>query len=108
MPRRLGQTAVTSGAIVSAVDADTGEPLPDFISGNTGPLFTTGDNTPATSSGPALFTSPNAYASGTGLGPLNLPSIIPASLTPFLPSATTLLLIAVAIAAVWLVSENRR
>jgi hypothetical protein len=105
---RLG-AEVTSGAIVSAVDADTGEPLPDFVSDNSGPLFVPATTTAAAgSSGPAVFTSPNAYASGTGLGPLNLPSIIPASLANLLPNANTMMLILVAIAAVWLVSENQK
>jgi hypothetical protein len=105
---RLGQGEVTSGAIVSAVDADTGDPLPDFVASNTGPLFVSATSAPSSQSTPAVFTSPNAYASGTGLGPLNLPSIIPASLANFLPNANTMLLILVAVAAVWLVSENRR
>jgi hypothetical protein len=106
IPHRLGQTEVTSGAIVTAVDADTGEPLPDFIAGNSGPIFTSA-NTPAPA-GAALFTSPNAYASGTGLGPINLPSVIPASLASYLPSVSTLLLIGVAIAALWLISEHNQ
>lgn len=118
---RIGQGEVTSGAIVSAVDADTGEALPDFVSSNSGPLFVSATTSGADGSLPstsptggvaqstqAVFTSPNAYASGTGLGPLNLPSIIPASLANLLPNANTILLILVALAAVWLVSENRR
>jgi hypothetical protein len=112
IPQRLRDAGgtVVSASIVSAVDADTGDALDPgsfgLYEGQGGDVSQ--PPAPATPAG-GIFTSPNAYASGTGLGPFNLPSILPASVTSFLQQyANEILIIAVVAAGAFLYSQRGR
>ena len=76
-PARLQQT----GEIVSAriFDCTDMAGFPTDCPGLPAGMDAASTSSPA-STGSALFTSPNAYSSGTGLGPLTLPSFLSASL----------------------------
>lgn len=98
---RLGDAGtIVSASITNCTDMD-GNPLPcpDFTS--TG--ATTSAGAPA-SSGPSLFTSSNAFASGTGLGPINLPSFFSSNAAG---TIETVLIIAAAVAFLYLWTQRR-
>jgi hypothetical protein len=100
---------IVSSSIVSAVDANTGEPLdPGSFGVYPGtPGYT--DPAQTSASSPGLFTSPNAYTSGTGLGPLNLPSPLSTSLASTIAQyASEILIGAVILAGIYLYSMRER
>lgn len=105
---RIGQSGeIVSATVVSAVDADTGEALDPgsfdmyYGPGGAGSSPDAIDAAGSTPSAPALFTSPSAFTSGTGLGPINLPSPLP---SPSLNTSWIIWVVLIA-AAIFLISE---
>jgi hypothetical protein len=91
---------IVSASIVNCTDEnDNPIPCPGFAS--TGPTTQPGSTAPSSFS---LFSSPNAYASGTGLGPLNLPNPFSASTQSTIASA--FLIVAAVIAFLLLVDRK--
>jgi hypothetical protein len=91
---------IVSASILNCTD-ENGNPLPCPGFASAGPTTQTGSSAPSSF---ALFTSPNAYASGTGFGPLNLPNPFSASTQSTIASA--FLIVAAVVAFLLLVDRK--
>jgi hypothetical protein len=91
---------IVSASILNCTD-ENGNPLPCPGFASTGTATQTGSDAPSSF---ALFTSPNAYASGTGFGPLNLPNPFSASTQSTIASA--FLIVAAVVAFLLLVDRK--